>query len=175
MQRQVSLDGTTLPRLVSNRGRDGIELADQGAEALEAFDVARGQLVDNVAREVVAGEGWYEAAFGVGAGDEIIGVGAAVLVRLAEGSGYVGREKRAASRPDGEHHGESGPVRPFGSEIERRIGQRRWIEVQRGVADDQGGIAFGQHLVERWPVRADDRGASETLGQQDSHQSCRRP
>ena len=75
-------------------------------------------------------------------------------VALAIGEGFeempgigIGDESRVAA-PDGEDHGEAGEILPFPAEVESEKGENGGVEVERGVADDEGGVVVGEHVVE---------------------------
>ncbi len=63
---------------------------------------------------------------------------------------------------------------PFGAQIQSPVWQRRYIYAQSRIADNQRGIARGQHFFERRRMRRHHRMASITLGKNHPRQRHRR-
>lgn len=83
----------------------------------------------------LAGDDGGDVALAVGEGfEEMLGIG-------------WGDESRVAA-PDGEDHGKAGEILPFLAEVESEKGEGGGVKVERGVADDEGGVVVGEHVVE---------------------------
>jgi hypothetical protein len=80
------------------------------------------------------------------------------------------------SRPDREHHRQSGPPHPLRPQIEREPRQLFRLDPQRRIADNQRCVVFRQHLVQvRAPGATSSGRHPYRSRQQDPRQRHRRP